>query len=261
MTLMMRNRWRHEGPDHSRRLSPGSVPAEAVVESLFWRRLEIAKSQIRVCQDPNPGSVGEALKVERTQEIVDRYKFRTDIFLLCIDRDGEVSRRQVLDGIEERFRMPGVFLFFAEAAWEEIETWTLAGLELPSQWRWHDIREEVDVKETCFEPLVASRGLCDFARQGPQAARIGSCTSDRPDRAIVFGRLRCAGHTDGTRVRPTPVGHGLRVMSLWVFRSTPGTVFEQSTGGIQESDIHTGQAPSCPMGYSNAVGQANKASQ
>ncbi|MCY3658858.1 MAG: hypothetical protein OXG36_07540 [Caldilineaceae bacterium] len=129
-------------------------------ESLFWRRLDIAKSKIRVCQDPNLGGVGEALKVERIQEIVDRYKSRTDIFILCIDRDGEVSRRQALDGLEERVQVPDTCVFLAEAAWEEIETWALAGLEnLPRQWRWHDIRSEVHVKETYFEPLVRVRRL------------------------------------------------------------------------------------------------------
>lgn len=151
-------------------------------ESLFWRRLDITKSKIRVCQDPNLGGVGEALKVERIQEIVDRYKSRTDIFILCIDRDGEVSRRQALDGLEERVRMPGVFLFFAEAAWEEIETWALAGLELPTQWRWHDIRKEVDVKETYFEPLVASRGLTTSPGKGRK--RLGLEAARRIDRIV-----------------------------------------------------------------------------
>ncbi len=91
---------------------------------------------------------------------MDRYKSRTDIFILCIDRDGEVSRRQALDGLEERVQVPDTCVFLAEAAWEEIETWALAGLEnLPRQWRWHDIRSEVHVKETYFEPLVRVRRL------------------------------------------------------------------------------------------------------
>ena len=132
---------------------------QPLFESLFQKRLGIARSKVQVCRDPNLGGVGESLKTERIQEIVDQYKSMVDIFILCIDRDGKESRRQSLDGIEKKVRMPGVSLLFAEAAWEEIETWTLAGLDLPSQWRWRDIRSEVDVKEEYFEPLVDTRRL------------------------------------------------------------------------------------------------------
>ena len=132
---------------------------QPLFESVFKKRFKLARSKIRVCRDPNLGGVGEALKVERIQEIVDRYKSMVDIFILCIDRDGNCSRREALDDIERRVQVPGVFLFFAGVAWEELETWTLAGLELPSEWEWRDIRNEVHVKEAYFEPLVEERGL------------------------------------------------------------------------------------------------------
>ena len=81
-------------------------------ESLFRRRFGVAKPKVRVCQDPKLGGVGEALKTERIQEIVDRYKSMVDIFILCIDRDGVVSRRKALDNVEKRVCMPGVSLVF-----------------------------------------------------------------------------------------------------------------------------------------------------
>ena len=127
--------------------------------SLFQKRLGLSRSRVRVCQDPKLGGVGEALKTERIQEIVDRYKSMVDVFILCIDRDGIVSRRQALDDIERNVQAPGISWFFAEAAWEEIETWALAGLDLPPEWRWHDIRDELQVKEEYFDPLVERRGL------------------------------------------------------------------------------------------------------
>ena len=151
--------------------------------SLFQRRLGVAKPKVRVCQDPKLGGVGEALKTERIQEIVDRYKSMVDIFILCIDRDGAVSRRQALDDVERQVRVPGACVFLAEAAWEEIETWALAGLEdLPPQWRWHDIRAEVDVKEAYFEPLVHLRRLEMAPGKGRQP--LGLEAARRIDRIL-----------------------------------------------------------------------------
>ena len=71
-------------------------------------------------------SIGEALKPARLAGIVERYRGMIDIFVLCVDRDGDVDRRRVLDSMEERYDHGLVFL--AENAWEELETWTLAGL-------------------------------------------------------------------------------------------------------------------------------------
>lgn len=129
-----------------------------IFERLF-RYILKRKARIRVCQDPLLGGVDEALKVVRISEIVDRYTGMTDIFLLCVDRDGEIGRRHRLDQIESEFGATGVFL--AADAWEEIETWVLAGLDLPKEWTWAQVRAERDVKELYFEPLAAQRGLSD----------------------------------------------------------------------------------------------------
>ena len=88
------------------------------------------RARIQVCRDPRLGGIVEAMKSDRIQEIVDRYKGMMDIFILCVDRDGKEGRRQRLDQIEEEFGDERVFL--AENAWEELETWVLAGLDLPS---------------------------------------------------------------------------------------------------------------------------------
>lgn len=133
-----------------------------ILKPLFSRLFQsIGKPRVRVdvCRDPLLGGVGEALKSERIEEVVSKHGGMTDIFILCIDRDGDTNRRQRLNHIEREFGDTRIFL--AENAWEEIETWVLAGLRLPSRWRWTDIRAEIRVKETYFEPLVDQRNLSD----------------------------------------------------------------------------------------------------
>ena len=115
---------------------------------------------IQICRSPLLGGVGEALKSDCIAEIVAKYRGMIDIFILCVDRDGVVGRRHRLDQLEAEFAGSGPLL--AENAREELETWVLAGINLPSQWRWAAVRAEVDVKERYFEPLAAQRGSGRF---------------------------------------------------------------------------------------------------
>lgn len=131
-----------------------------ILKPLFSRLLgSIGSPRIRVevCRDHLMGGVGEALKSERVSEVIEQHRGMTDIFILCIDRDRELGRRQRLNQLEVEF---GPILLGVNA-WEEIETWALAGLDLPSSWRWAEIRAEVQVKEQYFEPFAALRGLSD----------------------------------------------------------------------------------------------------
>ena len=127
--------------------------------SRLFRSIVKRRVHVDVCRDPLLGGVGEALKPERIAEVIGKYGGMMDIFILCIDRDGEQGRRQRLDQIEAEFGDVRVFL--AENAWEEIETWLLAGLDLPANWNWRTVRAEVQVKETYFEPLTVQRNLSD----------------------------------------------------------------------------------------------------
>lgn len=147
-----------------------------ILKPLLIRLFETMGRHVRVqvCQNPLLGGVGEALKVKRLKEIVQMYEGMTDFFILCVDRDGETGRRKRLDQIEGELGSNRPF--FAENAWEELETWTLAGLGLLSGWSWADVRAEVHVKERYFEPLVSERGLSDAPvggrkRLGEEAAR------------------------------------------------------------------------------------------
>ena len=127
--------------------------------SRLLRTYDRPSVHILICRDPLLGGVGEALKSERIASILEKYGGMIDIFILCVDRDGQVGRRQRLDQIESEFQPKCVFL--SENAWEEIETWVLAGLDLPGEWRWQVVRKEVHVKEQYFEPLANQRGLAD----------------------------------------------------------------------------------------------------
>ncbi len=125
-------------------------------------------ARVRICEE-RLGGIGQAMKSKRIAEIVCRYDGMTDVYVLCVDRDGNAGRRQRLDDIEEKFGVDRQFL--AENAWEELETWVLAGLrELPHAWPcWSDIRAEVQVKETYFEELAKDRSVADGPGRGRKA--------------------------------------------------------------------------------------------
>ena len=127
--------------------------------SRLFRSIGKPRVRVEVCRDPLLGGVREALRSERMAEVVRKHRGMTDIFILIIDRDGDTNRRQSLDRLEAKF--DNVRSFLAESAWEEIETWALAGLDLPADWSWAEVRAEIHVKEQYFDRLVAERGLSD----------------------------------------------------------------------------------------------------
>ena len=145
-----------------------------ILKPLFtrlFRRLGVRSVQVDICLDPLLGGVAEALKSERITEILEDNRGMYDLYILCVDRDGVVGRRQRLDDIEAEIQIQfgNSVRFFAENAWEELETWVLAGLDLPSEWRWADVRAEINVKEQYFEPLAALRGLANSQGGGRKA--------------------------------------------------------------------------------------------
>ena len=157
-----------------------------ILKPLFERLLRDAgkpRARVRVCQDPRLGGAGEALKTARLKDIVEQYDGMTDLFVLCVNRDGEEGRRIRLYAIEAEFGNDRVFL--SENAWEEIETWVLAGLDLPQGWRWQDVHAEVQVKERYFEPLAQERGVAD----GPGGGR--KALGEEAARNLPAIRRRC----------------------------------------------------------------------
>lgn len=45
-------------------------------------------ARVEICQDPLLGGVTEALKRERIKDIIEQYSWKVQLFLLCVDRDG-----------------------------------------------------------------------------------------------------------------------------------------------------------------------------
>ena len=133
-----------------------------ILKPLFsglFRAIGKPRARVVVCKEPLLGGIGGAMKSERIAKIVKKHEGMTHIFILCVDRDGDMNRRQRLNALEKEFGVGRTF--FAENAWEEIETWLLAGMDLPTNWRWHDVRAEVSVKERYFKPLALERGVTD----------------------------------------------------------------------------------------------------
>ena len=155
-----------------------------ILKPLFSRLVRTfsrPSAHVLICQDPLLGGVREALKSDRIAEIAAKYQGMVDIFVLCVDRDGQVGRRQRLDQIQAEFGPA----FFTENAWEEVETWALAGLNLPSEWRWADVRAAVDAKERYFEPFAAQRGLVDSPGGGRKVL------GEEASRRIAAIRQKC----------------------------------------------------------------------
>lgn len=119
------------------------------------------RPRVRVCQNPLLQGISQALRWERIERIISQYGPMIDLFLLCVDRDGEQGRRAALDSIENRVSsLSPPSCLFAENAWQEIEVWVLAGLrDLPGDWRWWDVRQERNPKEAYFMPYATSRRL------------------------------------------------------------------------------------------------------
>ena len=127
------------------------------------------KAKVRVCCDPLLGGVSQAMKWSRLHDIIRRYEGMIDLFLLCVDRDGEEHRREALTKLETRAKevLPVTKYFLAENAWQELEVWVLAGHKnLPSKWSWQTIREERDPKEIYFMPYSKSRNLLNEPGEG-----------------------------------------------------------------------------------------------
>jgi hypothetical protein len=157
--------------------------------SKLFNDLGKSKAKVVVCNPPLLGGVVEALKSERLKEILELYPM-VDIFILCVDRDGVAGRKNRLIEIEAEFG--GKKVFFAENAWEELETWALAGVDLPKNWSWADIRADVSVKENYFTRLAKEMGVADGPGRGRKA--IGEAASRRIDAIMAkcpedFGNL------------------------------------------------------------------------
>lgn len=137
-----------------------------IINAMF-SKLGKAQAKIEVCKDPLLGGINEALKWENLEKIIKRYPM-VDLFLLCVDRDGKNGRKDKLKEIENNAKkiLKNKQIFIGENAWQEIEVWVLAGHDLPNNWNWQEIRQEIHPKEMYFEPFAQQRKLIDTPGEG-----------------------------------------------------------------------------------------------
>jgi hypothetical protein len=142
-----------------------------VVEAML-KHLGRPRARVVVCREPRLRGVAEALNWESISDIIKQYP-AVDLFLLCVDRDGNENRRLALNGIEVNAGslLPPERLFLAENAWQEIEVWLLAGHKLPKEWSWKAVRAERDPKERYYEPLARAPRSSRFGRGSQDAGR------------------------------------------------------------------------------------------
>lgn len=132
------------------------------------------RARVVVCKDPVLGGVNQAMRWEYLKEIFDRYRGMVDLFLLCVDRDGVASRRARLAELEAQAAadLPADRVLLAENAWQELEVWVLAGHELPNQWVWREIRDELHPKERYYLPFAKARAMIDQPAEGRRALSL-----------------------------------------------------------------------------------------
>ncbi len=141
-----------------------------VLKPIFKRMLSECgkpKAKVEVCQE-RLGGVREALKKERLETIIEDYRWMVNLFILCVDRDGDEHRRTALDNLESwaESYVGANRKFFGVEAWQEIEVWVIAGHDLLEGWDWQTIRAERDPKEVYFHPLAETLGLQDQPGEG-----------------------------------------------------------------------------------------------
>lgn len=144
---------------------------EPIVRAML-AELGQARAKIQTCRDPVYRGISAVLKEESLRTILNRYRGMIDLFLLCVDRDGETGRRAQLDARETlcaKILEGQRRTLIAEHAWQEVEVWALAGCgDLPAEWPWREIRAERDPKERYFDPYAQMRRLVDTPGAGRQ---------------------------------------------------------------------------------------------
>lgn len=133
------------------------------------------RATVEVCRDPNFQGVSGAMNIGRLKdEVIRRYPM-VDLFLLFVDRDGVTGRETQATRIEEELTselMGRQKRFLAALAHQEVEVFVLAGHELPLGWSWQQVREDPDVKNSCFSELVRLKNTERQPHEGRKSLMI-----------------------------------------------------------------------------------------
>lgn len=131
------------------------------------------RAKVEVCRDPRFQGVTQAMDWQRLVKVIDRYRGMVDLFVLCVDRDNNPTRRAALDSLEAQAKAYAPDkMFLSEHAWQELEVWLLAGHDLPSAWDWQAIRAEEHPKENYYLPFARQRNVHRQPAQGRSTLAI-----------------------------------------------------------------------------------------
>ena len=126
-------------------------------------------AQVQVCRDPNFQGVAAALNLETLRSKVVADYPMVDLFVLMVDRDGQVGREASIERIEKALSAelkPKARRFLAELARQEVEVFILAGHDFPDDWSWQEIRADTSVKNTFFRRLTTLRKTSQHPHEG-----------------------------------------------------------------------------------------------
>src|SRR5208337_5580660 len=105
-------------------LAEDFVKDEFVLQPIILAMMKRAgkpKAKVKVCKDPRFHGTGEALKWDYIEQALSRHRGMVDLFLLCVDRDGNANRQVVLGNLENQAAaaIGKGRAFLAENAWQE----------------------------------------------------------------------------------------------------------------------------------------------
>jgi len=121
-------------------------------------------ANVKVPTRPRLRGLPQVLNRDNIRNVILLYP-ETDLFLVCVDRDGRAERRAELDALEEYVAAEGLLrpgqALFAQEAHQELEVWLLAGHNLPKDWSWRALRAEPHPKEAYFEPFAVRTAVAN----------------------------------------------------------------------------------------------------
>jgi hypothetical protein len=93
-----------------------------IIEAMM-KSLGEPQTYVEICKDPRFRGTSHALKWEFVQQALSRNAGMFQLYLLCVDRDGDANRQVVLGHLEKQARsvIGSGRAFLAENAWQELE--------------------------------------------------------------------------------------------------------------------------------------------
>ncbi|MCL2825182.1 MAG: hypothetical protein FWD57_14425 [Polyangiaceae bacterium] len=126
-------------------------------------------AHVEVLEKPKPRGIAQALDISILKMIIANHPM-VSLFLLLVDRDGYEYRVEELREREKQLR-PNLGVnrcLIAECAYQEVEVWALATVDVDRVWALAELRGELKPKDTFYYPYVVRRGIAGRLGDGRQ---------------------------------------------------------------------------------------------